>query len=1069
MKQNQGYYRHATVYKDQIVFVAEDDLWKVKISGGTATRLTANLGQVSNPFISDNGQLIAFIGSEEGTPEVYVMPVEGGTAKRLTYLNSACRVIGWKDGKILFFSNHGQPFRQNFMIYAISPDGGEPQKLPYGLATSISFGKKGVVLGRKAMDLATWKRYRGGTAGEIWIDTEGKGKFTKLIDLKGNFANPMWLGDRIFFVSDYEGIANIYSVNPSGKDIIKHTKQKDYYVRNATTDGQSIVYHAGADIYCYDIKKDQDRIVKIDYRSPFIQRQRKFVTGFEYLEDCDLNADGSKIALECRGKLFNMGNWEGGVIQCGNSDGVRYRLGRWLNDNKRIITVSDESGEEHLEIYEAESNKLLKTIKIQNPGRFVFLEVSPTKKEDIVVYCNHRNELYWLDLKGNKPVKIDKNEFGSLDDAVWSPDGRWIAYSIDVSKTTRALKLYNLEKKAIHQITKPIMSDSDPYFSSDGKYLYFVSSRIFNPVYDAMHFDLGFPQGSLPYVITLTKDTKDPFEMEPKGFNPTEKDEKKSEKKDKKKEELRVKIDLEGIEDRITPFPLKEANYYGLSVTNNRIFYLVYPVSGVLDNDDWLNQSPKSVLKFYDLEKRKEIVMANNVSGYRLSADGSAIGIFMGKKLRVLSTKSDPESLSKEDGNNRETGWINLNRVRISINPPAEWKQMYAEAWRLQRDYFWVEDMSGIDWKKIYKRYFPLLDRIATRTEFADLVWEMQGELGTSHAYEFGGDYKKRPWYLVGQLGADFQYDPKSDSYIIKHIVEGDVWDKKHSPPLKKPGLNIKVGMLLKAINGTKLSRMITPEQALVNYAGQEVQLLIAENDGKKERQVTVKTLRNDINLRYREWVERNKEYVHQKTKGKVGYIHIPDMMGEGYAEFHRHFLTEYDHDALIVDVRYNGGGHVSQLLLEKLARKRIGYDLTRWYGYDPYPEYSVKGPIVVITNEFAGSDGDIFSHSFKLMKLGKLIGKRTWGGVIGISPRNRLVDGGITTQPEFSFWFKDVGWNVENYGTDPDIEVDITPQDYAKNKDPQMEKALEVIAKEMKQFKYLKPKFDKKPKLTLP
>ena len=1068
MKQNSGYFRHPTVHNEQIVFVSEDDLWSVSIKDGLAVRLTANLGQVSFPCISDDGKLLAFIGSDEGNPEVYVMPAEGGTAKRLTYLNAYCRVIGWKAGKILFSSNHSQPFRQNFMIYTISPDGGEPERLPYGIATNISFGKKGVVLGRKAGDLATWKRYRGGTAGELWIDRDGKGTFTKLVNMKGNYTNPMWIGDRIYFVSDYEGIANIYSVTPDGKGLKKHTGHKELYVRNATTDGKSIVYHAGADIYLFDVKTGKDKQVPVVYRSPYIQRQRKFVTANQYLEDFDLNRDGGRLALGCRGKIFQMGNWEGGVIQCGEQDGVRYRLTRWLNDQKRIVTVSDQGGEEHLEVYEAETNKLEKTIKIPNIGRFVFLEVAPTKKQDLICFSNQKNELIWLDLKTAKPLKIDRNEYSPMDCPSWSPDGKWIAYGNNVTMNTSAIFLYNLEKKEKYQITKPVLADGEPCFSSDGKYLYFLSSRVFDPVYDTLHFDLGFPQGSLPYLISLAKDTKSPFEPETKGFANSAKNEKKPDKKKEEKEEVVVKIDLSGIENRITPFPVDLANHYGISVAGKRIFYIVNPISGALDSD-WANPVARGILKFYDLEKKKEDTFLSGVAGYCVSEDGTALAVFTQHKLRVISSKSDPESLSKEQGFSRETGWVDLNRIRISIDPVAEWKQMYAEAWRLQRDFYWVENMSGIDWKKVYKRYYPLLKRIATRSEFADLVWEMQGELGTSHAYEFGGDYRKRPWYHIGQLGADLQYDKKSDAYLIKHIVAGDVWDKKNSPPLKKPGLDIKEGMLIRGINGIKLSRKVTPEQALVNFAGQDVQLIIADKDGKKERQVVVKTLNDDRDLRYREWVEKNKEYVHKKSKGKVGYIHIPDMMAAGYAEFHRHYLSEYDYEGLLVDVRYNGGGHVSQLLLEKLARKRIGHALTRWFGYEPFPQYSVKGPIVALTNEFAGSDGDIFSHSFKLMNLGKLVGKRTWGGVIGIAARNWLVDGGMTTQPEFSFWFKDVGFNVENYGTDPDIEVDFTPQDYATGKDPQLDKALEVIGQEMKKFAYLKPDFSKKPDLTLP
>ena len=408
-------------------------------------------------------------------------------------------------------------------------------------------------------------------------------------------------------------------------------------------------------------------------------------------------------------------------------------------------------------------------------------------------------------------------------------------------------------------------------------------------------------------------------------------------------------------------------------------------------------------------------------------------------------------------------------KARIKIDHVAERQQMFNEAWRLQRDYFWVKNMSGIDWKKVYKRYVPLTSRVASRSEFSDLLWEMQGELGTSHAYELGGDYRQGPNYRIGFLGADLRYDKKYKAYRFIRIIRGDVWGGKTPPPLTRPGTNIKEGMLLFAINGKHLSKNTPPNKLLVNLAGEEVQLTVSGKNGKRKRIVCIKTIGDERPLRYRDWVEKNKKYVHTKTNNRVGYIHIPDMSAEGFAEFHRYFLSEITHEALIVDVRFNGGGNVSSLLLEKLARKRLGYDLSRWMGSIPYPSESVAGPIVALTNEYAGSDGDIFSHAFKLMKLGKLIGRRTWGGVIGIWPRNWLVDGTITTQPEFSFWFKDVGWGVENYGTDPDIEVDITPQDYKKEKDTQLDMAIEVVMKELKKHPPLKPKFDKKPKHKLP
>jgi tricorn protease len=421
---------------------------------------------------------------------------------------------------------------------------------------------------------------------------------------------------------------------------------------------------------------------------------------------------------------------------------------------------------------------------------------------------------------------------------------------------------------------------------------------------------------------------------------------------------------------------------------------------------------------------------------------------------------------------------------------------MFREAWRLQRDHFWTEDMSQVDWQEVYRRYYPLIDRVTTRSEFSDIMWEMQGELGTSHAYEFGGDYRPAPRYHQGFLGADFEYDAQTDGYRIRHIVQGDPWSEQVDSPLRRIGVNVQVDDVLLAVDGQRLSRTVSPQQLLVNQANSEVQLTFAlkngaptepasnaskpKSKGKKKksdqpapelqtRTVLVKTLRSETRALYREWVEQNRRRVHEASGDRVGYVHVPDMSPFGYAEFHRYYLAESEYEGLIIDVRFNGGGNVSQLLLEKLARRRLGYDQPRYGQVMPYPFHSVLGPMVALTNEYAGSDGDVFCHAFKMMGLGPLIGKRTWGGVIGIWPRHSLVDGTTTTQPEFSSWFEDVGWEIENYGTMPDIEVDIKPQDYIAGQDTQLERGIKEILKFMEETPARIPDFGPAPSLALP
>lgn len=1041
----QGYYRFPTIHEQTIVFVCEDDLWTVSSNGGMARRLTSGLGESSCPFLSPDGKYLAFTGREEGVAEVYCMPATGGVAKRLTFLGTMSKVVGWSaDGKsIIFASNYGQPFDRNFVLFSINIERGLPEKLPYGSAMNISYNKGGkIVIGRNTADPARWKRYRGGRTGNLWVDIKGKGEFKRLINVKGNLASPMWIGERIYFISDHEGVGNIYSCLETGKDLKKHTKYSDFYVRNASTDKAKIVYHAGADIYVYDPATDFDKKINIEFYSPQTQRNRKFVDSAKYLDSYDIHIKGHSLVLTTRGKFFTMGNWEGAVRQYGIHQGVRYRLARWLYNGEKLIAITDEDKEEIIQIFSDDKSEKLSKIEI---GKVINVKMSPKKEQ--MLLSNHRCELIFIDLNKKAKKVIDKSEYDKITDFNWSPDGEWVVYSWANTLQTACIKLWHVKTGKSYEITDPVLHDVSPCFDPDGKYIYFLSYRIFDPVHDNMHFDLNFPRGVIPCLITLQKDTLSPFIPIPKPFEEDkkkDKDEKRDDKKKKEKED--IKIDIDGIKCRVISFPVPEARYRQIYGIKDKVLILSFPIEGAI-KEKWFPEEPESKgkLEVYNFNDRKLETIITGITDFKVSQDKTTLVYRSGRKLRVIKAGDKPDEKFALNPPDRKSGWIDLNRIKVSINPVDEWKQMYREAWVLQKENFWRKDMSGVDWNSVYKKYLPLLDRIATRSEFSDLIWEMQGELGTSHAYEIGGDYRKHPYYCQGFLGVDFEYDSQKDGYSIKHIVKGDCWNENDSP-LNGPGINVKQGQILTGINGYKLNKVLTPYELLVNQGGYEVFLNFLD-----KRTITVKTLKTETPARYREWVNKNREYVYKATNNKVGYIHIPDMGPVGFAEFHRAFLSEITKEGLIVDVRYNGGGNVSQLLLEKLARKRIAYDVNRWCKPCPYPNESPVGPMVAITNEDAGSDGDIFSHSFKLMNLGPLIGKRTWGGVIGISPRHALVDGTITTQPEFSFWFKDVGWKVENYGTEPDIEVEITPQDYVKGKDPQLDRAIEEIMKLLK------------------
>ena len=1052
-----GYYRYSTIHENKIAFISEDDIWLVTLENLNAVRLTSNISQITCPAFSPNGKLIAFIGTEDGNTEIYTMPSIGGQATRLTYDGAYISKIAlWNKKSIYYTSTLDSPFQRVSDLRQVSCDGGNSIGLNYGMATNISISNNGVVLGKNTADPARWKRYKGGTAGEMLIDTNNNGIFKKFLNINGNIASPMWIGDNIYFLSDHEGISNLYSSDISGNKLNKLTNHENYYARNATTDGKMITYHSGGDIYVYDVLKSLNQKLEIIYNSPKVDVGRKFIPTYRYLESCTLSNDKNHISFISRGKCLIMGTWNGPVAQLGAKHGVRYKHAKFLQNDKKILIISDKSNKENIEVYNISSN----TSKIykSNCGRITNVKKSPVKDE--FIFINHKHELHLFKIKDGTILKIDRSEHDFIQ-SNWSPCGNFITYNCSISPRCSIIKIYDIKRKKIFNITSPVNKDSSPSFDSSGKYLTFISTRIFKPSYDTIQFDLSFQNGEKPYMITLSKDTQSPFLKDPNNENSVK--DKTTDKKDEKKKSITTKIDFKNIENRIMEIPVSEGVFSNTITMKDSKIYYIADMGEDIDEDSYLGN-----LKYYDLDLLEEKSFMSNILSFEIFDD--KILIDNSKSLRLLSLSSPPsKDILQAPKCNSKTGLINLNRAKIEIDPISEWKQMYAEAWRLQRDHFWDPNMSGIDWNKVYDRYYILINRLGSRFEFSDLVWEMQGELGTSHCYEMGGDYKPKRYYLQGHLGSKILYDPNRKAYQLNKIYKGDLWDNPQSP-LLRPGLNISEGDYLTKINGNKLTKIITPGHSLLNMPNTEVSIEVSNKSLKKKRTLTVKTLSSQKRLQYRDWVEYNKEYTHKKSKGKIGYLHIPDMGVDGFAEFHRYFLSEIAYDGLIVDVRYNGGGHISQLLLSKLAKKRLGFDLTRWMGIEAYPSESPAGPMVAITNEFAGSDGDIFSHSWKMMNLGKLIGKRTWGGVIGIWPRNSLVDGTMTSQPEFSFWFKDVGWGIENYGAEVDIEIDNFPQDYVKNIDNQLDKGIEIVLKDLKtKGSVLRPDFNPKPSLKLP
>jgi tricorn protease len=1053
------------VHDDRVVFVCEDDLWVVGLEGGVATRLTANPGTQSRPRLSPDGSQIAFLSRDEGRLEVFVMPAGGGESRRISFLGAGTAVAAWKpDGRsVIAATDHAQPFVGWTHLVELPVDGGPPSPLGIGPAFSITFAPNGRAraIGRNGFDPARWKRYRGGRAGTIWVDRRGDGEYEPLIDLGGNLADPMWMGRRIVFLSDHEGVGNLYSVTPAGRGLTRLTNHEDFYIRFPDTDGQTIVYQNGADIWAHDVSTGESRKVEITVPSARPQRNRMFRGPGKFLESVDLHPEGHSLAVTARGGAYTLPLWEGAVHRHGEVSRHRNRLATWLPDGERFVSITDAGGEESLVIRRADGGE--ESVHIEaDLGRIRTLDVAPAGASRVAV-TNHRHELWIVNLSRKSAKRIHHSPRSWIAGTAWSPDGRWLAFGAPETEGSSTLFIYDTRTGRSRALTRPEFYDAAPSFDPSGEYLVFLSGRVFDPVPDSRFHDHSFPQSLLPMVIPLKKGTPSPFSIAQRtprapgaasgnGDNGTEPPE--------------VEIDFDGLGERTQAMPVPPARYAWIGATAGRILTLAYPVVGARP-PSWVKQSPEAggTLSVWDLASDKLETVAEGVRGVGLSLDRKTMALRIGNRLRVVPTAWKDDKSGKE-GVGRETGWIDLDRIRMEIRPGDEWRQMFSEAWRLQRDHYWVESMGGVDWVAVHDRYSHLIDRVAARSEFSDLMWEMQGELGTSHAYEMGGDYRPEPTTTIGSLGADLTWS--RGAWRIGAIPQGDSWDPAVRSPLAVPGVDAGPNDRLLAINGHQLERSEDPSRHLVDRAGRSVSVTLGQGR-RRPRTVPVVPLASETALRYRDWVAGNRRQVREWSGGRAGYIHIPDMMSWGFSEFHRAWLAERDLDGLVIDVRFNRGGNVSQLLMQRLVRRRLGYRISRWREPAGFPYESPAGPMVCLTNQNAGSDGDIFSHTFKLHGLGPLIGTRTWGGVVGIWPQQSLVDGTVTTQPEFSTWFEDVGYGVENYGTDPDIEVVDRPQDYVAGEDPQLRRGVEELMAIVESGQFAAPDFGPEPSVAPP
>ncbi len=1001
------YLLYPDIYDKKVTFVTEDDLWFYDLN---LKRITEGLGIVKYPkFVSDGNSIIFSVFRSMGREDVkaqgdlYIFSINENTIKRITYFGSRdIKPVGWYEGKIYFSSSHSSPLNYYPELYRMSLDGSEIEKLDYGNANYIGFGSNYVLLGRNIGDPARWKRYRGGTVGQLWISKDGINFDRILLNINGNIGSPMIVNDKICFISDHEGIGRIYCFD--GKNIERKTENSEYYARNASSDGKNIIFQMAGDLYIFT-----DRVEKLDFDVYGSKRslEDRYIDITKRIESFSLDEKAENILFTARGKYYKMGNFEGPVTV---SNDIRLIEGKFLKNDK-YIGIQNKKGKESIVLLE--SGKITKRIE----GDFgLIYNIWPSPDTKKIAFSNDRLELIVLDLDNNKFKKVDEAKTDVIEDLDFSPDSKWIAYSIGISNNRKKIRIRNLETNEFSDIVSTYRIDYSPSFDPLGRYLYFVSVSSYRAVMDPESPALAFPNYSKIFLVTLNSHIKCPF---------LERIE---------QEQKEISIDLDGISERVIPVPLMEGRYSSINAVKDGFLYFSMPLN--------LNEENVGEIHYYNIENKKDEVIVERANGYSISLNKTKILYNYKDMFRIIDYSQKQELKSQNPG--KESGIIDLSRIKAWVNPKEEFNQMLYETWLMMKENYWRD--NGIPWDEIFKKYYLLLDKVSTRAELSDLIWELQGELGTSHSYEYMGDYFNSPLESRGYLGAEIEY---KDVFRIKKIYKGRLDERS---PLIFPGTDIKEGDLLMEINGIEVNKSNPPGKLLTNLSNDVVSLRLRRNG--QDFIFNVKTINDESGIIYRDWVERNKNYVHEKTAGKVGYIHIPDMMQFGFSEFHKNFLEEIEMDALIVDIRYNRGGFVSPYLLEKLNRKIIGYDNPRHGLKVEYPPYSPKGPIICITNELSGSDGDIFSHAFKVMKIGLLIGKRTWGGVIGINPRRKLLDGSIVTQPEYAFWFKDVGFGVENYGTDPDIEVDISPQDTVNGKDPQLEKAVELVMKELGQFR---------------
>jgi len=1047
------------IHQDKVVFVYGGDLWLTSSEGGTARRLTSHPGPESQPKFSPDGKTIAFSATYDGDMNVYTVPSEGGEPKRLTWNPSSDMVVGWTpDGsRVLFFSPR-QSFNQRFgRLFTVSVDGGLPEVLPMPEAGFGSYSPDGrrIAYNRIFLEQATWKRYKGGMAQDIWIYDIKQNRIERITDYEGSDHFPMWAGGKLYFVSDRDHRDNIYSYDLASGETKKITDQKEYDVKWPSLGPQAIVYEDGGFLHVLDLNTEETRKLAVTFPFDRAATRPVYKQVENDISEFDISPSGKFGLVSARGEVFTLSASQGMPRNLTRTPGVRERNATWSPDGKWVAYLSDKSGEYEIYMQPADGSGA-ETAVTKGGTCFKFQPVfSPDSTK--LAFADKTRTLYYIDVKKKKAIPVDRGQWIGLmsyfdekwegiDSYSWSPDSKWITYTKTDPNYFKSVFVYSLQQGKIFRITDSMTDDSYPAFDKNGKYLYFVSRRTFFPSFDM--FDrttYTYTRSERIYLVTLKKDLCSPFESEIDDAEPVKRDKPPAGKPKPPAGQAQPSfgIDLEGIADRVLALPVSPGNYSNLKGSKDRLFYISSPPAGALLERS--NPMANSLCCF-NMQSKRSITMMPGVNQYELAAgDGKIIYSGMGA-LGIIPAR--PGSYSPGMGR------LATNQLEAKIDYRAEWKQIFAEAWRLQRDFFYDPDMHGVDWQVMKERYGQLVPHLTSRADLNYVLGELIGEICAGHTYVGGGDTVRMRGVPVGLLGADLEADEASGRYRFQKIYRGQKMDPSRQGPLARPGSEVETGEYLLAVNGAALRVPDNPFRFFEGTVSKQVEITVnsrPSHDGA--RTVVVRPTSSDSTLRYEDWVNENRRKVDAASDGRIGYIHLPDTSIPGLIEFSKGFFTYSRRDGLIIDERYNGGGFIPDMFMEHLRRELVCYFHSRGAGVDNSVPNIIPPPhMACITNAYAGSGGDAFPYYFREYGLGPLVGTRTWGGLIGI-PRNLpLVDGGIVTAPEFGIFDMQGNWVVENHGVDPDIEVDNRPDLVVAGKDPQLEKTIEVVLEAIKQ-----------------